>query len=85
MLMELDRLGSIIPNSLAPRVTVPHYTTIDSCNDLHMRPVFDALTVFIKKELTVFANKQSISISKNGIEMDKMWFNVYKKGECIDI
>ena len=85
MLMELDRLGSIIPNSLAPRVTVPHYTTIDSCNDLHMRPVFDALTVFIKKELTVFANKQSISISKNGIKMDKMWFNVYKKGECIDI
>ena len=85
MLMELDRLCSVIPNSLAPRVTVPHYTTINSCNDLHMRPEFEALTVFIKKELTVFAIKQSIDISKNGIKIKEMWFNIYKKGECIDI
>lgn len=85
MLMELDRLGSIIPNSLAPPFTVPHYTTIDSCNDLHMRPVFEALTIFIKKELTVFANKQSINISKKEIKINKMWFNIYEKGECVDI
>ncbi|MEE2933537.1 MAG: TIGR02466 family protein [Pseudomonadota bacterium] len=85
MLMELDRLGRVVPNSLAPRVTVPHYTTIDSCNDLHRRPIFEALTTFIKKELTVFASKQSIDVNKNGLEINKMWFNIYKKGECIDI
>ena len=85
MLAELERLARIIPNSLSPRATAHHYTTMWNYNDLQDRPIFEEFTGFIKNELSSFAEEQSITVPESGIIIKEMWFNIYNKSECKDI
>lgn len=85
MLAELERLAGVIPNSLSPRATAHHYTSMWNYNDLHERPVFEELTGFILEELNKFAELQSIFVPETGIIVREMWFNVYNEGDCKDI
>lgn len=85
MLTELERLAGIVPNSLSPRATAHHYTSMWNYNDLHERPLFKQLAEFILEELNIFAENQSIMIPDTGIIINEMWFNIYNKGDCKDI
>ncbi len=81
---EIEKLRSVTPNSRSPLSVSDFYTTIQSCNDLHLRPEFEYLIEFFLSELNIFSNKQSICISDHGISINKCWFNIYNKTDSLD-
>lgn len=76
LLDEIEQLRRTGPDGRDGRSSSSAFTTMWSLNDLHTRPEFSELTEFIRSEISILSNTQTIEVSINGPFIKEMWFNI---------
>lgn len=84
VLAEIEKLRQVTPNSHLRHSASKAYTTIQSCNDLHMRPEFKEITEFFLEELEKIAEYQKIKTYNKEIIINNCWFNIFTYKTFID-
>lgn len=82
---EAHRLRATVPSGPHAAWACPLYTTYLTAHDLHRRDAFRTIVAVFLEEALAFAERKSVDLRAQPIDIDRCWLNVFARGDSMDV